>query len=299
MNNNMKSVRNVLIIILFANVFVALIKIIVGSIIKSVSLTADGFHSLSDGASNIVGLVGIWFASKPVDEDHPYGHKKFETLAGLFIGGMLTIVGLKVVVGAFQKFSNPATPTITLESIIALFITLLINIFVSKIEYSQGKKLSSQILISDSMHTRSDIYVSIGVLITLIGIKIGLPPVIDPIASLVVGGFIFHAAYEIFLDTSGVLVDKAVIDAEKIKSIALEFEEVKDAHNVRSRGREDEIYIDLHIMVDPCMSVEDSHTLATNIENRVKEELGTNSQVILHLEPYYEKEVSSQSKTSD
>ena len=287
-NNNIKRIRNVLIIILFANVFVALLKIIIGSVSKSTSLTADGFHSLSDGASNIVGLVGIWFASKPVDEDHPYGHKKFETLASLFIGGMLTIVGVKVVTQAFQKFSNPITPIINMESIIALFLTLLVNIFVSKIEYSEGKKLTSQILISDSMHTRSDIYVSIGVIITLIGIKVGLPPVIDPIASLVVGGFIFHAAYEIFADTSGVLVDKAVIDAEKIKNIALEFEEVKDAHNVRSRGTEDEIYIDLHIMVDAYMSVEDSHTLSTNIEKRVKEELGENSQIILHLEPYYE-----------
>lgn len=288
MNNNMKRVKSVLLIILFANVFVAVLKIVIGSIAKSTSLTADGFHSLSDGASNIVGLVGIWFASKPVDEEHPYGHKKFETLAGLFIGGMLTIVGIKVVVGAFQKFNNPVTPNITLESIIALFITLLINIFVSKIEYSEGEKLRSQILISDSLHTKSDIYVSIGVIITLIGIKIGLPPIIDPIASLVVGAFIFHAAYEIFSDTSGVLLDKAVIDSEKIKNIALEFEEVKDAHNVRSRGTEDEMYIDLHIMVDAYMSVEDSHTLATNIENRVKEELGENSQVILHLEPYYE-----------
>lgn len=288
MNNNIKKVKNVLLIILFANVFVAVLKIVIGSIAKSASLTADGFHSLSDGASNIVGLVGIWFASKPVDEDHPYGHKKFETLAGLFIGGMLTIVGVNVITKAFQKFSNPVTPNITLESIIALFITLLVNIFVSKVEYREGKKLSSQILISDSLHTKSDVYVSIGVIITLIGIKLGLPPIIDPIASLVVGGFIFHAAYEIFVDTSGVLVDKAIINPEKIKNIALEFEEVKDAHKVRSRGTEDEIYIDLHVMVDAYMSVEDSHTLATNIENRVKEELGENSQVILHLEPYYE-----------
>ncbi|WP_097027669.1 cation diffusion facilitator family transporter [Clostridium peptidivorans] len=288
MNNNIKKVKNVLLIILFANVFVAVLKIVIGSIAKSASLTADGFHSLSDGASNIVGLVGIWFASKPVDEDHPYGHGKFETLAGLFIGGMLTIVGVNVITKAFQKFNNPVTPNITLEGIIALFITLLVNIFVSKVEYREGKKLSSQILISDSLHTKSDVYVSIGVIITLIGIKLGLPPIIDPIASLVVGGFIFHAAYEIFVDTSGVLVDKAVINPEKIKNIALEFEEVKDAHKIRSRGAEDEIYIDLHIMVDAYMSVEDSHTLATNIENRVKEELGENSQVILHLEPYYE-----------
>lgn len=288
MDSNIKRVRNVLLIILFANIFVALIKIIIGAVAKSTGLTADGFHSLSDGASNIVGLIGIWFASKPVDEDHPYGHKKFETLAGLFIGGMLTVVGVKIFIKAFEKFNNPVAPNVSLESVIALCITLLVNVFVSRIEYKEGKKFRSQILISDSLHTKSDICVSTGVIITLIGIKIGLPPIIDPIVSLLVGGFIFHAAYEIFVHTSGVLVDKAVIDAEKIKNIALEFEEVKDAHNVRSRGTEDEIYIDFHIMVDAYMSVEDSHILATNIENRVKEELGENSQVILYLEPYYE-----------
>jgi len=285
-NNNVKRIRNVLIIILFANLFVAILKMVIGTVIKSTSLTADGFHSLSDGASNIVGLIGIWFASKPVDEDHPYGHKKFETLAGMFIGCMLVLVGMKVIIGAIYKFMDPTLPIVTVESIIALIITLGINIFVSTLEYKEGKKLCSQILVSDSMHTKSDIFVSLGVLITLLGIKLGLPSIIDPIASLVVAGFILHAAYEIFKDTCCVLVDKAVVDAERVKNIALEFEEVKDAHKVRSRGREDDKHIDLHIMIDAGMSVEMSHSLATDIENRMKKELGDDVQVILHIEPY-------------
>jgi cation diffusion facilitator family transporter len=89
LENNFKRVQKVLFIILLANIFIAVLKIITGSIIKSASLTADGFHSLSDASSNIVGLIGIHFASKPKDEDHPYGHNKFETLAGLFISVML------------------------------------------------------------------------------------------------------------------------------------------------------------------------------------------------------------------
>ena len=285
-DNDVKKIRNVLIIILFANLFVAVLKMVIGTLIKSTSLTADGFHSLSDGASNIVGLIGIWLASKPVDEDHPYGHKKFETLAGMFIGCMLIAVGTKVIIGAFYKFITPTLPAITIESIIALIITLGINVFVSTLEYREGQKLCSQILVSDSMHTKSDIFVSLGVLITLLGIKLGLPSIIDPIASLVVVGFIFHAAYEIFKDTCCVLVDKAVVDAEKVKNIALEFEEVKDAHKVRSRGREDDKHIDLHIMIDPDMNIEKSHDLATNIEKKMKKELGDNVQVILHIEPY-------------
>lgn len=285
--NNIKQVRRVLLIILVANLFVAILKIVIGSLIKSTSMSADGFHSLSDGSSNIVGLVGIWYASKPVDLDHPYGHRKFETLAGLFIGGMLAVVGLNVIVDAFKRFFNPVVPNITLESIITLLVTLGINIFVSSYEYKAGKKLNSQILISDSLHTRSDIYVSAGVLVTLLSISLGLPAIIDPIASIVVALFIFHAAYEIFSENSGVLLDKVAVDSEKVREIVLGFSEVKDIHQIRSRGRSDELFIDLHVMTDPSMSIEESHTLIHSIEDKMREELCANTQVIVHLEPYY------------
>lgn len=286
-SNNMKKVRNILLIILIANIFVAALKITIGSLIKSTSMTADGFHSLSDGTSNVVGLIGIWFASKPVDEDHPYGHKKFETLTGLFIGGMLAVVGINVTINAFKRFFNPVIPSVTLESIITLVITLVINIFVSLIEFKEGKKLNSQILMSDSRHTRSDIYVSIGVLITLLGIKLGLPPIIDSLASIIVAFFIFHAAYEIFKETSAILVDRVAVDSNKIRKILTEFPDVKDVHQIRSRGRKDDLYIDLHIMTDPSMSVQESHALMHRIEDKIKEELCENTQVIIHLEPYY------------
>jgi cation diffusion facilitator family transporter len=286
-NNKTKKVRNVLIIIMFANIFVAILKIIIGNMIKSSSMVADGFHSLSDGSSNVVGLIGIWIASKPVDDDHPYGHRKFETLAGLFIGGMLLVVGVNISISAFQRFVNPVVPNISVESLVTLIITLGINIVVSKVEYKEGKKLSSQILISDSMHTRSDIYVSIGVLITLVCIKIGLPPVIDSIASLIVAMFIFHAAYEIFKETSGVLVDKVAVNTDKISKLVLEFSEVKNVHHIRSRGREDELYIDLHVMTEPSMSVEESHVLQHSIQEKLRDELCENAEVFVHIEPYY------------
>ena len=281
-----KKVRQVLWIILFANLGVAALKIIVGNIIKSASMTADGFHSLTDGSSNIVGLIGIRLASKPVDEDHPYGHRKFETLTGLFIAGMLFFIGGKIILDAVGRFSNPVIPIITIDSLIVLLATLCINIFVSVYEYKKGKKLGSRILISDSMHTRSDIYVSIGVLVTLICIKAGLPPIIDPIASLIVAGFIIFAAYEIYRDNCDVLVDKAAVDTEKIKEIALSFEQVKDTHNIRSRGSENDLHIDMHIMTEPHMSVEESHVLIHNIEEQIQKEINKNVQVIVHLEPF-------------
>jgi cation diffusion facilitator family transporter len=280
-------IKQVLWVILFANLAVAALKIIIGTLIESTSMAADGFHSLTDGSSNIVGLVGISLASKPVDEDHPYGHKKFETLSGLFIASMLFFIGGKIIFDAISRFITPITPQITSESLVALIITLGINIFVSTYEYKQGKKLNSYILISDSMHTRSDIYVSIGVLITLICVKLGLPGTIDPIASLVVSGFVLYAAYEIFISATGILVDKAVLDTEKIKEIALGFQEVKDVHKVRSRGSQNDIQIDMHIMTKPDMSVEQSHALIHDIEKKMQKELNKNIQLIIHLEPFY------------
>lgn len=284
---NAKKISNVLLIIFIANMLVAVIKVVFGALIKSTSLTADGFHSISDGTSNIIGLIAIWYASKPADREHPYGHRKFETLASLFIGGMLGVVGMKVVFSAADRLFNPVIPKITIESIIALMFTLVINIFVSTLEYRKGKELNSQILISDSLHTKSDIFVSIGVLITLICIRIGLPAIIDAVTSIIVAIFIFHAAYEIFKETSGVLVDKAVVDADKVKEIINKFSEVKNVHQIRSRGSQNDLYIDLHLMIEPSMSVEESHVLMHEIEKRIRKDLYENTQVHIHLEPYY------------
>lgn len=287
-NYNFKKIKQVLWIILFANLAVAILKIIMGSIIESSSMTADGYHSLTDGVSNVVGLIGIGLASKPVDEDHPYGHKKFETLAGLIIAGILMIIGVNIIYNAVIRFINPVLLHVTLDSLISLIATLGVNILVCIYEYSQGKKLKSSILMSDSLHTRSDIYVSVGVLITLLGVKLGLPAIIDPIASLVVSGFILHAAYEIFKSASQVLVDGAAVDISRVRSVTMTFEQVKGVHKIRSRGCGSDIYIDMHLLIEPDMSVAQSHELIHDIEKRMQGEIDENIQVTAHIEPFYE-----------
>lgn len=286
--NNFKKVQKVLFIILLANLLVAALKIIMGSISKSASMTADGFHSLSDGSSNIVGLIGIHFASQAEDKEHPYGHSKYETLAGLFISIMLFFAGGNVILGAIERFKEPIMPEITIGSLLVLIFTLIVNIVVSTTEYRKGKELNSQILITDSMHTRSDIYISLGVLVTLIGIKLGLPIIIDPIASLVVAGFIIHAGYEIFKENSYVLLDGEAIDSEDIRDVVMSFEDVKDAHKIRSRSSLNKINIDLHILVNSKLDVEESHKLVHNIEDTIKSKFNKNLQLIAHVEPYEE-----------
>ncbi|EQI11347.1 cation diffusion facilitator family transporter [Clostridioides difficile] len=285
--DNYKKVKQVLWIILFANFAVALLKIIIGNQIKSYSMTADGFHSLSDGASNIVGLIGIFFASKPKDKNHPYGHKKFEIITSLFISGMLFVIAIKIILSAVLRIANPVVPAITIESLIALIITLFINIFVCMYEYRIGTKLNSYVLISDSLHTRSDIFVSLGVLVTLVGVKLGFPVIIESIVPIIISAFIIYSAYGIFRPSIGILVDRVAGDEDYIKEIVFEFNEVRDVHNIRSRGSKSSIYIDMHVMVDPFISVEQSHDLTHKIEKQIQEEINENAQVIVHIEPFY------------
>ena len=199
---------------------------------------------------------------------------------------MLFLLGGKIIIEAIGKFIRPVTPGITPESLIALSATLVVNIFVSMLEYRKGKMLNSPILISDSLHTRSDVFVSIGVLTGLGAIKLGLPPVIDPAVSLIVSGFILHAAFEIFRSNSDILVDKAVIDTDRIKSIAMSFDQIKDIHDIRSRGDENSLFIDMHIMTDPNLNIEESHELIHSLEDKIRRDINENAQITAHLEPY-------------
>lgn len=286
-SNNYKKVNSVLWVILILNFLVAIIKVSIGLVVESNSIVADGFHSMSDGTSNIVGIVGAWLASRPVDKDHPYGHNKFEVITGSFIGLMLFSLGGKIIMNTINVFKNPIAPNITATSLILLIVTLCINIFVCTFEYKMGKKLNSHILVSDAAHTRSDIFVTIGVLIALIGIKLGLPVIIDPIVSLVVAIFILHSSYEIFKSAIDVLVDKAIVDVEDIKKVLEKYDEIQCYHDIRSRGSQNNIHVDMHIMIDPNINIEKAHKLSHDIEDDIKEITNKNTQVIIHIEPYY------------
>lgn len=286
--DNFRKIKKVLWIIMFANIGVAVAKIIMGTIINSSSMTADGFHSITDGSSNVIGLIGIGIAAKPIDEDHPYGHRKYETLTGLFIVAMLVFLGLKIITSGVTKIMNPVKPEVTIESLVVMIITLCINIFVAKYEHRKGVELNSTILISDSMHTKSDIYVTIGVIATLVAVKLGVPPIVDGIASLIVAGFILHAAYEIFKEASNILVDSKAIDIGKIEEIVINEEGVKGVHKIRSRGTIDDMHIDMHILADSQMNLEETHRLTHKIQDDLRNKLNANVDVIVHLEPYHE-----------
>lgn len=280
-----EKIRKILIIILALNWAVALAKIIYGLSSRCFSMTADGFHSLSDGTSNVIGIVGIHFACQPVDKDHPYGHKKYETLFSLGIAAMLFIVSFNLLKQGWQRLQHPVSFQADIGSFAIMLITLAVNIYVMRYEFKKGGSLKSDILVSDSLHTRADIFTSFSVIISLIVTKIGFP-LIDPIVTMLISLFIGYAAFEIVKQSSDVLCDTAVfLDDQKVRDIVLKTEGVRACHKIRSRGRIDDIYIDLHVQVNPSMHIDDAHKISYHIEEAIKSAIPGITDVVVHMEP--------------
>jgi len=278
-------IRKTLLMVLALNWLVALVKILYGLSTRCESMTADGFHSLSDGASNIIGLAGIHFACQPKDSDHPYGHKKYETFFALGIAGMLFVVAFNLAKQGVIHLTQPHSPTVNFSSFIVMFITTAINFWVMNYERKIGNKLKSDILISDAAHTKADIFTSFSVIFALIVIKLGYP-ILDPIVTIIISAFIAHAGYEIIKHSSDVLCDTAaILDVKKIIDIVLAVKGVKTCHKIRSRGRNDDVHIDLHVQVNPDMHVDNAHKISYAIEEAIKEALPEVTDVIIHIEP--------------
>ncbi|MBM3249626.1 MAG: cation transporter [Candidatus Omnitrophica bacterium] len=280
-----RRIRRILIAILILNWSVAAAKVIYGLVSRSASMTADGFHSFSDGTSNIIGLIGISLACRPRDKEHPYGHKKYETLFSMVIAAFLFFVAFNLIREGIMRFIRPVSPDIGPASFIVMLSTLAVNLWVMRYELKKGRQLQSDILISDSMHTRADIFTSLSVILSLAVVKMGYP-VIDPVVTIFISLFIAYAGANIVKEGSAVLCDAIVIvDVKKIEDIVLGIKGVKTCHKIRTRGRPDDICLDLHVQVHPDMHVDNAHRISYAIEDAIKKSVPGVTDVVVHIEP--------------
>ncbi|HHU28507.1 TPA: cation transporter [bacterium] len=281
-----KKISFVLILVLVANIIVAATKIVLGYLLKLNSLTADGFHAISDSTSNVIGLIGVKLASKPADEKHPYGHQKFETIASMIIGFMLILISFNIIYNAIIWFINPITPSIDFSSLITIIITLFFNIFVAIYEYKMGKKLNSEVLISDSIHTRSDFFISLGVIITIVLINAGVSPTIDPVLSLIIALLVLYSAYKILKTSFSILIDEKAINQEDIKKVILNtYNDVIDVHKIKSRGHIEYTFIEMHIVLPSSKNVTEIHNLIHEIHELLEIEFNRKIELNVHIEP--------------
>lgn len=279
-----RKVRWVLASILVANWAVASAKLAFGLLSHSASVTADGLHSFIDGGSNVLGLVAMMVASRPADADHPYGHGKFEALASLGIGAMIGIGMLELGRMALDSLLNDRHPEVTPAMAGVMLFTLVVNLAVTRVERHYGRKLKSSLLLADASHTLSDVFVTLAVLVSLGLVALGYPRA-DGLVALLVLGFVAWVAYGIVRQAVGILSDTARLDPAQVAQLTTSVLGVRTCRNVRSRGMEESVYVDLKIEVDPQLTTAQAHEVADCVEERIQAEFPQVVDVVVHVEP--------------
>lgn len=277
-------IRRVLIVVFFLNAAVASAKLGYGLWTSSVAMSADGLQSFLDGIANIVGLAGIAVAARPPDEQHHFGHQRYETLASMMIAMMMAVSVIEIVRGAVGQLARGGTPRVDSGSFIVLGTTICINLGVASWERRKGRELGSDFLAADSKHTLSDVAVSIGVIGGLIAVQMGFEKA-DALLSVVIAGIIGWAAWTIVRDASMVLTDAAAVDPRALMEAILHTEGVETAHKLRSRSMGGQMLVEVDITVDPLLRVDQAHDVTTRVESSVRDVAGRFTQTIIHVEP--------------
>jgi cation diffusion facilitator family transporter len=279
-----RGVQRVLLATLGLNLLVSMAKIAVGHLSSTVSMVADGYHSLMDGANNVVGLVVTAFAFAPPDEGHPYGHRKFETAASLAIGLLLLGVAYHVLVEALSRASDRRLPEIGILNWVVMAVTLGTNFLVSWWEAREGRRLSSPYLLADATHTRSDIYVSLGVVASFAGARAGIGAV-DVVVAVGIAAFIAFLAVQILIGAFHTLTDRAVIPSDALALVLRAVPGVLEWSDIRTRGGPGAVYVDLIARVDGDLTLSAAHDVADAIEEAVRRAHPEVVDVVVHLEP--------------
>jgi cation diffusion facilitator family transporter len=282
-----RGVRRVLLVTLALNIAVVIGKLIAGLLAESLSVISDAIHSSVDSINNIVGLVVMRFATAEADEEHPYGHAKFETLAAFVIAGFLFVTCYQLALSALgHLFGEQApAPEITRLTIGVMIATIVANVIVTVYEHREGQRLKSDFLIADAIHTRSDVAVSVSILIGLLFIQRGYVW-LDALLTLGVAGVIAWNGYKIFKATAPILVDAAPVSADRIARIVESVPGVHSAHDIRSRGRAGEMFIEMHLHLLPEVERDHikAHDITEIIEQRLEQEFGR-VRATIHVEP--------------
>lgn len=275
------------------NVILLVFKFIAGILGGSAAMIADAVHSLSDFLTDIIVIAFVRISSKPEDEDHDYGHGKYETLATSIIGLALLMVGLYIFYnGARQIWDVMHGAEIEqpgLVALIAAIVSILLKEWTYRFTVSVGKKVESPAVIANAWHHRSDALSSIGTAIGIGGaILLGKGwAVLDPVAALVVSVFIVKTALGLLSTSSGELLEKSLpkeVEKEIVDIVESE-PEVSEVHHLCTRRIGNNIAIEMHIRMPGEISLKDSHTRASNIERKLRQHFGEHTHINLHVEP--------------
>ena len=279
------AVSRVLLQVFFLNLVVAVAKIVFGYTSGAISILSDGFHSLTDAGSNVVGLVGVQAARRPPDEDHPYGHRKYETVAAAGVTAGLLLVVLEILRNAINHLTGKsAPPEIANSGFVIMLATVAINLWVVRYESREARRLNSEVLLADALQTRGDVWTSFAVIAALAGARLGWP-ILDPLAALVVSGFIGYAGLQIATTTTRILSDRIVISEGDLEAVVMSVPGVLGCHHIRTRGSADHVFLDLHVWFDAETPLKTAHSLSHVVKDRLMARYPQITDAIIHIEP--------------
>jgi cation diffusion facilitator family transporter len=277
-----QQVERVLIVEGAANLLVMAAKLTVGFQTGSIAILGDAVHSLADFANNVLAFIATRIASTPPDLDHPYGHRKFETLAVFVIATLLSVLAIEIVLGAFNR--DPREISHEGWGLALMIGVLVVNILIAVWENRWARKLDSDILHADAHHTVSDVLTTAAV---IIGWQLAARGYrwLDALASIIVAAMILYLAYGLFKRAIPILVERSIANPEALSSAAASVAGVRETRRVRSREGGSGPAIELVVSVDPDLSTADSHAIADEIERVISEKFSVND-VTVHVEPH-------------
>ncbi|HTE51224.1 MAG TPA: cation diffusion facilitator family transporter [Kofleriaceae bacterium] len=280
-----RAVRRVLLGILVLNAAVFAAKAAYAVWSGSLAIASDAVHSLLDAAANVIGLVVLRFAHAPPDQGHPYGHRKLEVVAAAAIGVSVGIAAFKFAWDAIEALltGRPA-PHTSAVGFAVVGGTWLVNLVVARYEARRARELDSAFLAADAAHTASDLLVTAGVAASFTASYFGAGWA-DPLGALAIIVFVGRIAWGILKSNITVLIDRAVIDPERVAAVARAVDGVEDVHRVRSRGTEVAAQLDLHLLVDGDLPLREAHAIAHAVEDRLRATIPAIDDVTIHMEP--------------
>ncbi|TVQ09017.1 MAG: cation transporter [Bacteroidetes bacterium] len=285
--------RKVIWIGFVANLILTVLKILAGIFGRSSAMIADGVHSVSDFATDLVVVGSLSVSQRPRDHNHKYGHGKVETLATAFVGGVLIIVGVGLFYSGIMKIYGVTQGVVLPQPGLGAFYAAIGSVIIKEILFRYtiqvGRQTQSQVVIANAWHHRSDVYSSFGALLGIGGaIFLGSDWVIlDPLAAVIVSFFIFRIAIKITRETLLELIETSLPSAheDEILQIAAEVKGVHDPHELKTRKIGNQIAIDIHIKVLNHLNIEQAHEITVDLEKTLRKAYGKETYISIHTEP--------------
>ncbi len=287
-----KTATRVSLVSVVGNTALALFKLLAGVLAHSGAMISDAVHSASDVLSSFIVIIGVRLSVREADREHPYGHERFECVAAIVLAAVLAVTGLLIGYRAVESIGSEASAP-TVPGLLAL-VAAAVSIAAKEAMYwytrAYGKRLNSPALMANAWHHRSDALSSVGALIGIAGARLGLP-VMEPIASLVICLFILKAAYDIFRDATGKMVDRAC-DAETerlLTDCVMQEPQVLGVDRLQTREFGSRIYVDLEIRVDGTLPLVEAHAIAERVHDRIERDFPSVKHIMVHVNPGNEK----------